>query len=227
MGPISSLCRSKGEVIFNTSQTSLFSGSECVVCGQAESYSTPKCHSEIWLVCFCHMSACMYVVLVGVAVGLVYTQFCYTKRIASNWCYSSLLDAHWEIPFPWPHLSPDAMPHDDTLSTQSAREAGNVHITRAGVRLVAFSPLSLAVQFSDQYLEISTVLPKNPNLYGLGEHIKDSFRLPLWVDEGTVQLPILKFRCDQWIWYISRLQPCISLQWNCSLLELRVGLMSR
>ena len=34
-----------------------------------------------------------------------------------------------------------------------------------------------AVQFADQYLEMSTALPLNPFLYGLGEHV-NPFRIP-------------------------------------------------
>ena len=37
--------------------------------------------------------------------------------------------------------------------------------------------LLYAVQFADQYLEMSTALPLNPFLYGLGEHV-NPFRIP-------------------------------------------------
>ena len=47
------------------------------------------------------------------------------------------------------------------------------------------------MQFEDQYLEVSTTLPSNPNIYGLGERITN-FRLPtnnnytIWaIDQGT------------------------------------------
>ena len=36
-----------------------------------------------------------------------------------------------------------------------------------------------AVQFADQYLELTTSLPDNHNIYGLGEHVTPNLKLRL------------------------------------------------
>ena len=51
------------------------------------------------------------------------------------------------------------------------------HVCVCGHACVCVCVLLNAVQFADQYLEMSTALPLNPFLYGLGEHV-NPFRIP-------------------------------------------------
>lgn len=50
-------------------------------------------------------------------------------------------------------------------------------ILRAHSNEVLFSTQGHPIIFEPQYIRVKTILPPNPNIYGLGEH-SDSFRLP-------------------------------------------------
>jgi alpha-glucosidase len=50
-------------------------------------------------------------------------------------------------------------------------------ISRSSSNEILFDTTGFPLIFEPQYLRVKTALPKNPNIYGLGEHT-DSFRLP-------------------------------------------------
>lgn len=52
-------------------------------------------------------------------------------------------------------------------------------IVRAGSGEVLFDSSAASLVFESQYLRLRTTLPKNPNIYGLGEH-SDPLRLPVF-----------------------------------------------
>ncbi|KAL5484357.1 hypothetical protein EMCRGX_G020837 [Ephydatia muelleri] len=90
-------------------------------------------------------------------------------------------NARWEVPasaspIPTPPSCPPVNP-------QYKYECANIGepffftIIRRSNSEVVFSTLGTKMQFAEQYLELSTILPTNYNIYGLGEHIR-SFRVP-------------------------------------------------
>ncbi|KAI0386685.1 glycoside hydrolase family 31 protein [Hypomontagnella monticulosa] len=66
---------------------------------------------------------------------------------------------------------------DAALQFSLVEEPFSFSISRSGSGEVLFNTNGSQLVFESQYVYLKTQLPKNPNLYGLGEH-SDSFRLP-------------------------------------------------
>eukprot|EP00731_Ephydatia_muelleri_P032278 Em0023g785a len=90
-------------------------------------------------------------------------------------------NARWEVPasaspIPTPPSCPPVNPQYE-YEYANIGEPFFFTIIRRSNSEVVFSTLGTKMQFAEQYLELSTILPTNYNIYGLGEHIR-SFRVP-------------------------------------------------
>ena len=76
-----------------------------------------------------------------------------------------------------PRPSPkNVEPEKSSLSFNYTNSPFSFSITRASSGEVLFDTSAASIIFESQYLRLRTKLPKDPNIYGLGEH-SDSFRL--------------------------------------------------
>ncbi|KAK3402724.1 glycosyl hydrolases family 31-domain-containing protein [Sordaria brevicollis] len=85
----------------------------------------------------------------------------------------------YQIPesvFPRPQAAKGANSKKSALKFNYKANPFSFSVTRAKTGEVLFDTSAASLIFESQYLRLRTKLPKNPNLYGLGEH-SDSFRL--------------------------------------------------
>lgn len=80
---------------------------------------------------------------------------------------------------PRPSVDPDADPANSDLAFDFSKENSPFafRVLRTSTGEVLFDTTDTGIVFERQFLRLKTWLPRNPNLYGLGEHT-DSFRLP-------------------------------------------------
>lgn len=80
---------------------------------------------------------------------------------------------------PRPSADPDTTPSDSDLAFQFSGEYGpfSFRVLRKSTGEVLFDTSGTGLVFERQFLRLKTWLPRNPNIYGLGEHT-DTFRLP-------------------------------------------------
>eukprot|EP00731_Ephydatia_muelleri_P031502 Em0023g9a len=93
-------------------------------------------------------------------------------------------NARWEVPAnvsPIP-IPPSVTPTSPQFTYQYAQVGQPFFFTviRNSTSEVLFSTAGTSLQFADQYLELSTTLPTNYNIYGLGEHVR-----PLRISPGS------------------------------------------
>ncbi|KAI1429190.1 glycoside hydrolase family 31 protein [Xylaria sp. FL1777] len=77
--------------------------------------------------------------------------------------------------FPRPK-SGGSTPHKSALKFDYVKKPFSFTVSRSGSNEVLFDTSAASLIFESQYLRLRTKLPKNPTLYGLGEH-SDSFKL--------------------------------------------------
>jgi alpha-glucosidase len=89
----------------------------------------------------------------------------------------------WEVPtnispVPSPPSTPPSNPLYEFV-VPKAGDAFSLTIIRRSDKSVIFNSSQLAgtLRFVDQYLSIGTTLPSNYSIYGIGEHVLDSFKL--------------------------------------------------
>lgn len=78
--------------------------------------------------------------------------------------------------FPRPSASHSVKSNDANIKFNYVASPFSFSITRAHSNEVLFDTSAASLVFESQYLRLRTSLPKNPNLYGLGEHT-DPLRL--------------------------------------------------
>lgn len=94
--------------------------------------------------------------------------------------------------FPRPSASSESSKEDSHLDFDFKTSPFSFEVKRSSTNEVLFSVSSEDFSFESQHLRLRTSLPKDPNIYGLGEHF-DSFRMPnedykrtLWGADGGV-----------------------------------------
>lgn len=104
-------------------------------------------------------------------------------------------DERYQVPedvFPRPNISTNAKPKDSLLVFKFTRNPFSFKVLRRSTDEVLFDTSATPLVFESQFLSLRTALPKDPSIYGLGEHF-DSFRLPnkdytraLWARDAGV-----------------------------------------
>eukprot|EP00026_Physarum_polycephalum_P002427 Phypoly_transcript_02433.p1 GENE.Phypoly_transcript_02433~~Phypoly_transcript_02433.p1 ORF type:complete len:897 (+),score=153.68 Phypoly_transcript_02433:115-2805(+) len=90
-------------------------------------------------------------------------------------------NARWEVPnvnILQPPTAPPAQPLYNITFTESPFGFAVIRVSNGDVIFNTTSSQFNPIVFEDQYLELSTVVPQEPNIYGLGERVAP-FRLPL------------------------------------------------
>lgn len=107
---------------------------------------------------------------------------CFAKGASDSRLHVLIQDRkglRYQIPediFPRPKSSQDVSSSHSPLSFEFKKDPFSFKVVRKFSGEVLFDTTASSLVFEPQFLRLKTWLPKDPNLYGLGEHM-DSFRL--------------------------------------------------